>query len=69
MSFRQVIERRFSADGVKHHKRTRQAYVYVERKLGAQPTRFCLIACHTWEFCERCETDAPDCDQRAVHDV
>src|ERR1700740_1777295 len=30
-----LFERRFSADGVKHHKPSRQAYAYVERELGA----------------------------------
>jgi 2-haloacid dehalogenase len=44
-----LFERRFSADGVKHHKPSRQAYGYVEKELGAQPSDFCLIACHTWD--------------------
>jgi 2-haloacid dehalogenase len=44
-----LFERRFSADGVKHHKPSRQAYGYVERELGAEPSQFCLIACHTWD--------------------
>ncbi|MDN4999507.1 haloacid dehalogenase type II [Bradyrhizobium sp. GCM10027634] len=44
-----LFERRFSADGVKHHKPSRQAYAYVERELGASPSQFCLIACHTWD--------------------
>ena len=44
-----VFERRFSADGVKHHKPSREAYAYVERELGARPSDFCLIACHTWD--------------------
>ena len=43
------FERRFSADGVKHHKPSRQAYAYVERELGVQPSQLCLIACHTWD--------------------
>lgn len=43
------FERRFSADGVKHHKPSREAYAYVERELGAGPSDFCLIACHTWD--------------------
>jgi 2-haloacid dehalogenase len=29
-----LFERRFSADGVKHHKPSREAYAYVERELG-----------------------------------
>jgi 2-haloacid dehalogenase len=44
-----LFERRFSADGVKHHKPSRQAYAYVERELGVEPSRFCMIACHTWD--------------------
>jgi 2-haloacid dehalogenase len=43
------FERRFSADGVKHHKPSREAYAYVERELGVQPSQLCLIACHTWD--------------------
>jgi 2-haloacid dehalogenase len=44
-----LFERRFSADGVKHHKPSRQAYAYVERELGVKPSDLCLIACHTWD--------------------
>jgi 2-haloacid dehalogenase len=44
-----LFERRFSADGVKHHKPSRQAYAYVERELGVDPSQLCLIACHTWD--------------------
>ena len=43
------FERRFSADGVKHHKPSRQVYAYVERELGVGPSRLCLVACHTWD--------------------
>ena len=43
------FERRFSADGVKHHKPSRQAYAYVERELGVTPSQLCMIACHTWD--------------------
>src|ERR1700759_4785860 len=43
------FERRFSADGVNHHKPARQAYAYVERELGVEPSQLCLIACHTWD--------------------
>src|SRR5246127_799838 len=43
------FERRFSADGVKHHKPSRQAYGYVEKELGTPPAQMCLIACHTWD--------------------
>jgi 2-haloacid dehalogenase len=44
-----LFERRFSADGVKHHKPSREAYAYVERELAVGPSRFCLVACHTWD--------------------
>src|SRR6202522_3412288 len=44
-----LFERRFSADGVKHHKPSRQAYAHVERQLGVEPSQLCLIACHTWD--------------------
>jgi 2-haloacid dehalogenase len=44
-----LFERRFSADGVKHHKPSRQAYGHVEKELGVAPSQLCLIACHTWD--------------------
>ena len=44
-----LFERRFSADSVKHHKPSRQAYAYVESELGAAPSQLCLVACHTWD--------------------
>jgi len=44
-----LFERRFSADGVKHHKPSPHAYGYVARELGVQPSQLCLIACHTWD--------------------
>jgi 2-haloacid dehalogenase len=44
-----LFERRFSADGVKHHKPSREAYGYVEQELGVEPSQLCLIACHTWD--------------------
>jgi 2-haloacid dehalogenase len=44
-----LFERRFSADGVKHHKPSREAYSYVERELGVKSSQLCLIACHTWD--------------------
>jgi 2-haloacid dehalogenase len=43
------FERRFSADGVKHHKPSRLAYAQVERSLRVEPSQLCLIACHTWD--------------------
>jgi len=44
-----LFERRFSADGVKHHKPSLQVYAYVEKELGVKPSQLCLIACHTWD--------------------
>jgi len=44
-----LFERRFSADGVKHHKPSRQAYAYVEQELRVTPSQLCMIACHTWD--------------------
>jgi 2-haloacid dehalogenase len=44
-----LFERRFSADGAKHHKPSREAYAYVEHELGAEASQFCMIACHTWD--------------------
>src|SRR5277367_6518385 len=44
-----LFERRFSADGVKHHKPSREAYEYVEAELGVEPSHLCLVACHTWD--------------------
>jgi len=44
-----LFERRFSADGAKHHKPSRKTYAYVERELAAEPSQLCLIACHTWD--------------------
>src|ERR1700742_708490 len=44
-----LFERRFSADGAKHHKPAPQAYAHVERELGAEPSQLCMIACHTWD--------------------
>jgi len=45
----ELFERRFSADGVKHHKPSRQAYGYLERELAVEPSRLCLVASHTWD--------------------
>ncbi len=44
-----LFERRFSADGVKHHKPSPEAYAYVEKELGVKSSQLCLIACHTWD--------------------
>jgi 2-haloacid dehalogenase len=44
-----LFERRFSADGAKRHKPSREVYGHVEKELGVEPSQFCLIACHTWD--------------------
>jgi len=44
-----LFERRFSADGVKHHKPSPEAYGYAQKELGVGPSQLCLIACHTWD--------------------
>ena len=44
-----LFERHFSVDGVKQFKPSPQAYAYVERELGVEPSRLCLIACHAWD--------------------
>ena len=44
-----LFERRFSADGAKHHKPSREAYAYAQKELGAEPSQLCLVACHTWD--------------------
>jgi 2-haloacid dehalogenase len=43
------FERRFSADGVRHHKPSPHAYAYAQKELGVAPSQLCLIACHTWD--------------------
>jgi 2-haloacid dehalogenase len=44
-----LFDRRFSADAVKHHKPSPQAYAHVEKELGVKPSQLCLVACHTWD--------------------
>src|SRR3984885_9256031 len=44
-----LFERRFSADGVTHHKPSPQAYGYVQQELAVEPSQPCLIACHKWD--------------------
>jgi len=43
------FERRFSADGAKHHKPSPRAYAYAQTQIGAAPSQLCLVACHTWD--------------------
>jgi 2-haloacid dehalogenase len=45
----ELFERRFSADGVEHHKPSPLAYAYLVRELGVEPSDVCLVACHTWD--------------------
>jgi len=44
-----LFNHRFSADGAGYHKPSPHAYAYVERQLKLPASRFCLIACHTWD--------------------
>jgi 2-haloacid dehalogenase len=45
-----LFERRFSVDQeVRRHKPAPQAYGYVTRALGAEPTQMCMVASHTWD--------------------
>src|SRR5580704_12323777 len=37
-----LFEQRFSADGVKHHKPSPQAYGYLEKQMGVKPSEVCL---------------------------
>jgi 2-haloacid dehalogenase len=43
------FERRFSADGVQHHKPSPEAYQYIQRELDAEADGMLMIACHTWD--------------------
>jgi 2-haloacid dehalogenase len=43
------FERCFSVDSVKRYKPSPQTYGYVQGELGVGASRFCLIACHTWD--------------------
>jgi 2-haloacid dehalogenase len=45
----EFFERRFSADGARHHKPSPQAYAYAQAQLGVAPSQLFLIACHTWD--------------------
>ncbi len=43
-----LFERRFSADGAKYHKPSRQAYAYVEKELGATASHCLSYLGHAW---------------------
>ena len=44
-----LFELRFSVDGVKQHKPSREVYAYVENELGVEASHLLLVACHTWD--------------------
>jgi 2-haloacid dehalogenase len=45
-----MFERRFSVDQeVRRHKPAPEAYAFVTRSLGVQPSQMCLVASHTWD--------------------
>jgi 2-haloacid dehalogenase len=44
-----LFEQRLSVDSVKRNKPSPQAYAYVEKELGVEPSQLCLVACHTWD--------------------
>lgn len=43
------FERRFSADGARHHKPSPHAYAYAQAQLGVSASQLFLIASHTWD--------------------
>jgi 2-haloacid dehalogenase len=43
------FERRFSADGARHHKPSPHAYAYAQAQLGVSSSQLFLIASHTWD--------------------
>jgi 2-haloacid dehalogenase len=44
-----VFEGRFSVDDVRRHKPAPEVYASVARALQTQPSKICLVACHTWD--------------------
>jgi 2-haloacid dehalogenase len=46
----EAFERRFSVDDeVRRHKPAPEAYAAVARSMRTQPSKICLVACHTWD--------------------
>ena len=44
-----IFERRFSVDEVRRHKPAPEIYAAVARAMQTQPSKICLVACHTWD--------------------
>ena len=44
-----AFERRFSVDDVRRHKPAPEVYASLARALQTQPSKICLVACHTWD--------------------
>lgn len=44
-----AFERRFSVDDVRRHKPAPEVYAAVARAMQAQPSQFCMVACHAWD--------------------
>jgi 2-haloacid dehalogenase len=45
----EAFERRFSVDGVRRHKPAPEVYAAVARGMQTEPSKLCLVACHTWD--------------------
>jgi 2-haloacid dehalogenase len=45
----EAFERRFSVDDVRRHKPAPEVYAAVARGLQIEPSKLCLVACHTWD--------------------
>jgi len=45
----EAFERRFSVDDVRRHKPAPEVYAAVARGLQTEPSKLCLVACHTWD--------------------
>jgi 2-haloacid dehalogenase len=45
----EVFERRFSVEDVHRHKPAPEVYAAVARALHKEPSKLCLVACHTWD--------------------
>jgi 2-haloacid dehalogenase len=43
------FERRFSVDEVRRHKPAPEVYAAVARAMQTQPSKICMVACHTWD--------------------
>lgn len=45
----EAFERRFSVDEVRRHKPAPEVYAAVLRAMQTEPSKLCLVACHTWD--------------------